>query len=127
MKYPKWFLRNAAFASILYVLQYMFLVLLFAPSEFKYNVIDAIYYQAEAVMFAIVFYSFYKRFNNLPILDHLVFRIAFIISIMRLINQTLDTFQIIHIGNIYLIILEFVTLFLCTLLITSKHLSTPSF
>lgn len=116
MRFPKWYLYNAAIASILYVLQYVFLILVFAQQKPDYNLLDSIYYQAEGIVFALVFYSFYRLFKPLDWYEHLVFRIAFAVSIMRLLNQTLDTFQIVYIGNIYFIIFEFIFILLSTVL-----------
>jgi len=125
MRVTKWNIYCDAIVSILYVLMYVVFILILAPITYEYNLLDCLYYQGLAVIFTIVFYSFYRKYKSLHWSEHLVFRVAYAISITTLINQTLDTFQIVHIGNIYLVILQFIIIFLSTILCkwftTSKH------
>jgi len=125
MRVPKWNIYCDATVSILYVLMYVIFILILAPQTYTYNLLDCIYFQSLAVMFTLVFYSFYRKYKHFQWSEILVFRVAYAISITTLINQTLDTFQIVHIGNIYLVILQFIIIFLSTILCkwftTSKH------
>lgn len=117
MRFPKWYIVNVGIASVLYIMQYIVLILIFKPAKpTAYNLIDSLYYQFEAILFAIIFYSFYKVYRNQQRLDKLIIMGAFVISVERLLNQTLDTLQIVYIGNTKLIIAEFFIL-LATLLI----------
>lgn len=125
MRVPKWNIYCDAVVSIIYVLMYVVFILIFAPQTYEYNLLDCIYYQGLAIIFTLMFYSFYRKYKHFSWDEILVFRIAYAISITTLINQTLDTFKIVHIGNIYLVILQFIIIFLSTILckwyITSKR------
>lgn len=118
MRVPKWNIYCDAIVSIIYVLIYVVFILIFASTDYEYKLLDCLYCQGMAVMFTIMFYSFYRKYKEFHWSEHLIFRIAYAISITTLINQTLDTFKIVHIGNIYLVITQFFVILLSTFLCT---------
>lgn len=116
-----WQLYIQGIASILYILEYLFVLLTASPKDYDYNVFDCIYYQWQCTVYLLIFISIYHSYRHQNKANRTIIFSALFVSIIRFITQGLEGLKIINAGELNVVIFNFFILILLVLFFYITH------
>jgi len=116
MRLKEWQIVVYGIASILYVIEYMFLLITASPQDYEYNVLDCIYFQWQCLVYLLLFTSIFHSFRHHSKPDKTIIFSALTVSVIRFITQALEGLKIINAGNIKVVAFNFFVLILAILI-----------
>lgn len=121
MRLKDWQIKVYGIASVLYVLEYLFLLLIAAPQEYDYSVLDCIYFQLQCTIYLLLFTSIFHSFRHHAKADRVIIFSALTVSVIRFITQLLESFKIINAGDLKVVMFNFFVLILAILIYTTHN------
>ena len=116
MRLKGWQILLYAVASILYVIEYLFILVTSVPQDYKYSLWDNIYFQLQCTVYLLLFISIFHSFRHHSKPDRSIIFSALAVSIIRFITQGLEGFKIINAGDLKVVIFNFFVLILSVLI-----------
>lgn len=116
MRLKGWQIKLYSVASVLYVLEYIFLLLTTPSQDYDYKVLDLVYFQWQCTVYLLLFISIFHSFRHQSKPDRTFVFSALTISIIRFISQGLEGFGLIKSGDIKIIALKFCLLVISILI-----------
>lgn len=99
-------IRWSGYGAVLYILQYIYLLYTASDCTYEYDIADAVYFAICSLSHILIFFALFRFIKPLHDLDRGVFGLSLGIAITRFINELLDMFQIVHIGDVRVIAVE---------------------
>lgn len=118
MRLNKWQMIGYAIASVLYVLEYLFILLTTPPETYNYRILDCIYFQWQCLVYLILFVCIFHSFRNHAKVDRVIIFSALTVSIIRFATQGLESFKVVNAGDIKVVMFNFSLLVLSILVYT---------
>lgn len=116
MRLKKWQILFYAIASSLYVIEYLFLLVTAVPQDYKYSVLDCVYFQWQCAVYLLLFISIFHSFRHHSKPDRTLVFSALTVSIIRFVTQGLEGLKIINAGSIKVVAFNFFVLILAILI-----------
>ena len=122
MRLKGWQIWLYAVASVLYIIEYLFiLVTSISQVDYKYSLLDNIYFQWQCTVYLLLFASIFHSFRHHAKIDRVIVFSALSVSVIRFITQGLEGLKVINGGEIKIIIIKFFVLVLSILIYTTYN------
>ena len=116
MRLKGWQIWLYSIASVLYVIEYLFLLVTSVPQDYKYSVLDNIYFQWQCTVYLLLFISIFHSFRHHSKPDRTIIFSALAVSIIRFITQGFEGLKIINASDIKVVAFNFFMLILAVLI-----------
>ena len=122
MRLKGWQILLYAIASVLYIIEYLFiLVTSVSQVDYKYSLLDNIYFQWQCLVYLLLFISIFHSFRHHAKIDRVIIFSALSVSVIRFITQGLEGLKLINGGEIKIIIIKFFVLVLSIVIYTTHN------
>lgn len=112
MRLKGWQILLYSVASVLYVIEYLFVLVTATPQDYDYSIVDSIYFQWQCTVYLLLFTSIFHSFRHHAKIDRTIIFAALVVSIIRFVTQGLEGLKIINAGDLKVVIFNFLLLVL---------------